>query len=260
MSSAEYWTHLLGKSSLSVTAQVTVAFPLKMLSGVSGAVLCQCTDDQQWVVKSRHNGRALAADRIVGQLGKALGAPVAHTAIVDVPEDLIDEEMQSENVLPGPGHGSLFIKGCVDSREILYSTDDENEDRFAALAVLYGLTAANDIQFLYQTIAPRLVHSVDHGHFFPGETLWSINTLGTAPQAKVDGRITVPANCGRDSILRAIGGLVKLDDSALARTIGSVPAEWDISLDEKAGIARFLAKRRDTLLEAEPSWFMEGKQ
>lgn len=256
----QYWTRLFSESFLIADEQVSVDFPLRMLSGISCAVLCQCSDEQQWVVKSRHNGRALVADRIVGQLGNALGAPVSHTAIVNVPEDLIDEEMQLENVLPGLGHGSLFIKGCVDSREILYSTDDENEDRFAALAVLYGWTAASDIQFLYQTTAPRLVHSVDHGHFFPGETLWNIDTLRTAQGAKIDSRITVSADCSRESISRAIGGLARIDDAAIAGIVGSVPAEWGISVDEKVAIAQFLARRRGQLLMAWPSWRKEGGQ
>ncbi|MBR8828982.1 MAG: hypothetical protein DSM107014_13965 [Gomphosphaeria aponina SAG 52.96 = DSM 107014] len=54
------------------------------------------------------------------------------------------------------------------------------------LATLYGWTNANDHQFLFKKTPPRLIYSVDHGHFFPNPPHWSLDDLLKSSPACLD--------------------------------------------------------------------------
>ncbi len=116
-------------------------------------------------MKSMDAGRMIVTDHIVGRLGHAVSAAVGAPTLVDVPADLIAAEAQMAHMTAGVAHGSRWIPDCSQGG-IEHVVVPENRDRFARLALLYGWVVAADRQFIYQNQDPRLVHSVDHGHFF----------------------------------------------------------------------------------------------
>jgi hypothetical protein len=147
----------------------------------SRPVLLSCGEkNEEFVVKGRHAGRAIVNEHVVGRLGALLEAPVPRIEIIEVPKDLIDAESELGHLVPGLAHGSQWIPDCSDRQWVQASDLKENRSRFGALAVLYGWVRANDHQLIYSNADPRLVHSVDHGHFFPSGPDWRIQDLREA--------------------------------------------------------------------------------
>ena len=245
------WRELIRRARRPVP--VAARTPLRPFAGVSDAVAMDCDDGRRYVVKGRQVGRALVADQVVGRLGDAIRAPVAEVGIVDVPAQLVAESPYLEPFEPGVGHGSLFIPGCHDSRDVAFAYEQENEERFALLAVLYGWALADDRQFLYQKTPPRLVHSVDHGNFFAGGPEWTIDTLATAPVAEPDTWIAIQAGTRGDALRAAIAQLRSVADAGIAEAVAAPPGAWGVSMDERVALAEYLAHRRDELLARLPA-------
>jgi hypothetical protein len=150
----------LGRTEVPITAHTY----LKRWETSSKPVLLRCDDGNDHVVKGANTGRMLVNDRIVAKLGTLMGAPVPTPEIVHVPPALIAAEPRIAHITPGPAHGSRLIDNCRDGG---IEVTSENQDRFAQLAILFGLATAQDHQFLYADASPHEVYSADHGHFFP---------------------------------------------------------------------------------------------
>ena len=168
---------------------VNTQTPLAVFGGVSDAVAAECGDGRRWVVKGRQVGRRLVADQEVGRLGALMSAPVAEVGLVDVPVEPMSEGSYMEHFETEVGHGSVFIPNCIDARDIRYEYEDENMERFAHSATLYGWMGATDHQFLYRKTLPRVVYSADHGELYPealiGRPIRS--SLGTFRQRRTNG-------------------------------------------------------------------------
>lgn len=107
----------------------------------------------------------------------------------------------------------------------------ENRQRFAALAVLYGWIPAGDHQLIYRQTAPHLVFSVDHGHFFPGGPNWTVSGLrGEGPSIPYDELIT-SCRITREE-LRVVGvQLQAVSVETIAEAVATPPDPWNITLD-----------------------------
>lgn len=224
----------------------------KRLPGVSRSVLLVCDDGNEYVVKGRQVGRPIITDQVVGRLGMAMGAPVGHVSLVHVPRELIVLQPELQHLQPGVAHGNLWIAGCSEDREPYnHVSVSENRPRFALIAVLYGWIEAHDHQFIYQKSSPRLVYSVDHGHFLPGSIGWSQATL-TAPTAPatVDARTMQVCHCTSREINDACCRLQRITNDDIAHAVAVPPDDWGIDLDERIVLAMYLARRRKELLEA----------
>jgi hypothetical protein len=158
-------------------------------------VALSCEDGQVYVVKGKHAGRQAISDQIVARLGEALGSPTGRPALVEVDQALIDADAQLQNLdgagpfVAGVWHATLHVGNVSDDREAFaHQSVPENRPRYAQLAVLYGWAYTNqDHQFLFAKTEPRLVFSVDHGHFFPGGPNWTAaNLQAFATQAAAD--------------------------------------------------------------------------
>jgi hypothetical protein len=111
-------------------------------------------------------------------LGELLDAPVGKPALIHIPQELIEGQSQYfEGIEVKIAHGSLFIPNCQDSWELIATSEPENRLRIVLLATLYGWLVASDHQFLFTNTPPRLIYSVDHGHFFPNPPNWQIKDL-----------------------------------------------------------------------------------
>jgi hypothetical protein len=192
--------------------------------------------------------RPLIADHVVGRLAEIVGAPVPDVQLVDVPDVLIGPGSYLEHFEAGIGHGSTYVPDCRDWRHVEHAREPGNPERFAALAVLFGWTDAGDQQFLYSKVPPQHVWSTDHGEFFTGSSEWTIETLDTSLTATLDPLIIAGAGPPRELLLEAIDRLRLATDAVIARVVAIPPDAWGITLDERVGLAEYLARRRDAIL------------
>ncbi len=209
----------------------------------------ECDNGTIYVVKGKQNRRMIVSERIVAHLAGLVVAPTPEVAYVNVPQPLILHQPELGHFEPGVSHGAEFVPGCGDRAGIGHA-DGENRTRFARLAVLFGWAFAQDHQFIYENGAPNLVHSVDHGHFFPGGPNWGIATLGQAPAAAPDQTLVGGCQLSQEELRGAAAPLVGLQDEAIARAVAAPLDDWGISMDERVAVAEFLARRRGELLAA----------
>ncbi len=148
----------------------------------------------------------------------------------------------------GIGHGSLFIEGCYDGWELEHVDEEENLDRYALLAALYGWTQAADHQFLYRKMPPHLVYSVDHGHFLEGGPEWTTASLLVAPKALPNCLIASSAALSRNALQSATLRLQRVADEDIAEAVAAPPDSWGMMMHERVALAEYLARRRDDLL------------
>lgn len=208
----------------------------------------ECDDGNVYYVKGPQVGRSLYADQVVARIGIVLGAPVAIPAIVGVPAELIAISGDKfADFHPGLGHATRQIENCRDGL-FEYGAVPENRSRFLALAVLYGLCDASDHQFLYASRSPHLVHSVDHGHFFPGAVTWTASSLRSAHPAHPDVQIARHVGASPDEALAYCAGLLTLTQDDVAGAVAAPHSSWGVAPSERAEIAAFLWRRRKELL------------
>lgn len=222
--------------------------PVQPFASSTQPFLIACSDDERYYVKSPPSKRTLIAELVVGKLGALLKAPVPEVAFVYLTQEFIDNNPKLSRLGPGHAYGSRFISGLRDSRIVEYAKETENRSRFASLAVLYGLTACDDMQFMYANQAPHLVYSHDHGWFFPGGTAWNMQTLSQDREVDIHREIVMNAHLTQSEILAAIEPLKRLTHQDIVDTIACVPEAWGITPMERISLAKCLARRREMLL------------
>lgn len=253
MPSEDEWQELINAADSPdpVTAEVY----LEKLPGFSKSVHLSCDDGEDYAVKAQqaragNYHRAIIADQVVARLGQAIDAPVAEVALIDVPEALIQAEPEMQHCEPGLAHGCRWIPGCSEKARDFRDTP-ENRERFAKLAILYGLAGAHDQQVIYKNQSPHLAHSVDHGHFFPpGSGRWSESTLRGRTDFEVDPKIDQALNLSPAELREAAECLEDLTDAVIAEAVASVPADWGITDAERVALADYIERGRDALLDS----------
>jgi hypothetical protein len=218
----------------------------------SRPVLCGCDDGARWVIKGSHNGRSLVADNVVGRLGQLLGAPVGDVGFVDIPDALKAIEPLLADVGTGIGHATSFLPDCTDKESVGHMDVPENRPRFALLTVLYSWALSNDPQCIYSKFEPRLVHSVDHGHFLNGSTTWSVATLQGVGPVAVDPYF---AACGLSTAELTAGrrALEAITEDDIALVVADPPDQWGITTQEREALRQYLSARRVGLLALLPN-------
>jgi hypothetical protein len=206
------------------------------------------TPGEEYVVKGRQAGRQVVNDHIIAHLGLALGAPTGQPRLIDIPAELIKVEYRLAHIPPGTSHGTLFIRGCFDSQDLIATSELGNRPRLALLAVLYGWVVANDWQFLFEHDPPRLIYSVDHGHFFPNGAEWTIASLFQAPCAVLD-PCFADCNLTEAEIRQALSALKEISDESIIRAVARPPDEWGITMNERVALVEYLIQRRQELLQ-----------
>jgi hypothetical protein len=214
--------------------------------------LFSCDDDCEYVVKGSENGRTLINEHIVGVLGRAMGAPVAEVRVVHVSKELIDAEPEIQYMKSGVAHGSLLIPNTNEKIGIHYGNIRENRGRFSYLARLFGLIFARDIQFIYDKPRPHVVHSVDHGEFFPGWGHdWRPKYFKDAPEPAPHSAIVQSVGLTSDELRHAARAVGSLTDAVIARAVAGCRAEWGTTETDRIERAIYLASRRDAILSAD---------
>lgn len=217
-------------------------------SSAARPVLVRCIDKNEYVIKGQQAGRQIINDQIVARLGLALGAPVGQPQIIEISTELIEQDPIFSYLTPGTAHGTLYIAECSDDREITYTNQPENRDRFAKLSVLYGWVYAGDRQFIYKKSRPNLVYSVDHGHFFPGGPEWRENNLIQAPNAELDQNLVSTCKFTPDEVKQALLALEPVKEETIIQAVAAAPSEWGFTIKERITMVEYLIRRREQLL------------
>lgn len=210
-----------------------------------------CDDGFDYVVKGSQTGKVPVNEQVVGGLGQLIAAPIPAIRLVVVPTELIAIGGSGiSHLRHGHAHGSLLLSNCSEKQWVAHMDLPENNQRIAALAVLYGWTHAGDPQLIYQLDKPNLVWSVDHGNFFPGGPNWSIADLQAAGTATVFADLA--GHCGTQQIQEAILVLANVQPEQIAAVVAAPPTTWAVTMDERIELAIFLEKRRLELLDWKP--------
>ena len=253
----EKWAVLIAQALALRGPPVRAMTYIETRSSASTPVKVSGSDGRLYFVKGGHSRRQLVNDHIVGRLGKALGAPTAPVAHVEVSGELVESEQSlgrhfpdGGRFQPGVWHGSLVIDDVSNEREGFANVEAlENRARFALLAVLYGWTHGSDHQFVYNNQPPRLVHSFDHGHFFPSGPDWTIASLDASTIAAPDPRILSSCSITKDELLVAAAQLEAIvPEVVIADAVGNVLDHWNVTQEEKLAIAQYLESRRLQIL------------
>ncbi len=210
----------------------------------------KCDDEVVYVVKGQNAGRMIFNDHVIGLIGSHFGAPVPRTALVFIPEELIQNEPQMAGIPPGTAHGSEWVRNTSDKEWLSYTNEPYNRSRFAHLALLYGWLCARDHQLIYSIYDPHLVHSVDHGHFFPGGPNWTAQQLANGPEPIPYQEIQDQCHLLPIDIQAAPNALQEMTDDMILSAVAAPPDEWGVSMQEREAIATFILERRRALLEA----------
>lgn len=213
----------------------------------SEPVLLECDDNNNYVVKGQQAGRQIVNDQLVARLGKLLKAPVGKPEIIFIEQELIDINPKNLNSFKaGKAHGTLWIEDCRDEYTLIATDVPENRSRLVLLATLYGWTCANDHQFLFKRNPPRLIYSVDHGHFFPNGPNWSIEDLLKASPACLDFYFN-DCNFTPDELNHAYQKLIAITEEQLIEIISVIPIEWNFTIEKRVAIMEYLIIRQQKL-------------
>jgi len=212
----------------------------------SKPALLECDDKKKYWVKFKSAGRSIVAEQIVARLGVLIKAPMARTSLINVSQELINLSPDLSGVSAGFSHGSEFIEGCIDSRETKYCEEEENQIRYARLAVLYGWCEAFDQQYIYEKRHPHRVHSVDHGLFFPGRDTWNIQTLAKASPPAIDPQVTRYCLIKSERIRETLQELGRITNEEICEIVAYPPEDWGINRTERVALAEYLIRRRDS--------------
>jgi len=227
---------------------------IKKLPGFSKSVLLTCHDGEEYAVKGQQRRagryhRTLIADQVIGRLGAAMGAPVGETVLVDVPQELIVAEPDLQHLEPGLAHACRWIPNCSE-KATKFRESKENRERFARLAILYGLAGGHDQQVIYENQTPNLAHSVDHGHFLPpGAGQWTEESLRNRTDFEADPKILTSLSFSDSELQDAAALLEQITSEEIAEAVATVPTEWGITDAERVAVADYFHRAKQGLLE-----------
>jgi hypothetical protein len=220
----------------------------KALRTKAEPVLVKCEDGKEYFIKGQQAGRQIVNDQIVARIGQALGASVGEPSIIEVSRELIEVNPNLSHISPGTAHGTVFIPDCRDEWSLIATSEPSNRSRLVLLALLYGWMFSNDRQFLFDKHPPRLIHSVDHGHFFPGGPDWTIEDLQKAPKAKLDPYFA-DCNFTPMELTDAKVALASITDETIIRAVSTPPDTWGLTIEERLALIGYLTRRKQELLE-----------
>jgi len=223
---------------------------------VSRPFAVACSDDQVWVAKAVRTerywehfvstGHALAAEQVVGRLGRLIGAAVPPIGYVRLPAELSALHPDLTGCAPGWCHASKWLGMCVDQKPPPPASRAGQRQAYGTLAVLYGWCGADDRQVLQTTDGSGAVWSVDHGRFFGGTGRWNAVSLhGFGVPATLDPFFVDHGDAAATAT--ALAAARAVDDALIAKVVGCSLPEWDVPLGDLVALAELISARRDAL-------------
>ncbi len=241
-----------------ITRYVT---PLR--EGSSLPALVEADDGREYVIKFRgagHGEKALVAELVVGEIGRALGLPVPELVLATLPEEIARAESHDEirDLLGwsvGLNIGLAFIRGAlaVDMTRPPMEGADWAADVvwFDALTINPDRTPRN----ANMVIGEGRTWLIDHGSALYVHHAWTDpEAHARRPFDRIGEHLLLPF---ASSIAEADARLApRLEGATIDRIVSAVPTEWlndgrfDGPDDERDAYRRYLADR----LAARPAW------
>jgi hypothetical protein len=215
--------------------------------GMSSAALFACDDGRRYALKHPGLHRALVAEQVVARLGLRIGAPCMEVAIANVPPELVAADPALARYGGGPSHASGFVDGLYEVRAIAHADHPKNRSRFASLCVLFSWALAADHQFLYELAPPHLVHSHDHGLFFPGQHQWTPVSVAAGHNATLDPQFNALVLTPQE-LEPPRAELETVTAVEIRDIVTAVPPQWGASGQDLQALTDCLCARRDSLL------------
>lgn len=213
----------------------------------------RCSDGNSYVLKAlchdRAIGRAIYNDQVIARLGRLLAAPVGEVELVQLDSELIALNPQLSYMLPGICHATRRIPDVSERIDNINHADEPgNRSRFSALALLYGWVGTiGDRQFVYANAPPHLVHSVDHGHFFPGGPDWTPASLTGAPACAPDDTLVAACRLSRADLAASFSRLQAVTPAMIDEIVARPPTAWGVPDTDRAALRDYLAQRQSVL-------------
>ena len=244
--------------TVDITRYIT---PLR--EGSSLPALVEADDGAEYVIKFRgagHGEKALVAELIVGEIGRALGLPVPELAFAVLPEEIARAESHDEirDLLGwsvGLNIGLRFVPGAL-AMDMTRPPSEGPE--WAAEVVWFDALTINPDRTPRNAnliVADGRTWLIDHGSAFYVHHAWN-DPDAHARRAfdRIAEHILLPFAA---SIAEADARLAKrLDPPTIDRIVDEIPEEWlrdsrfTGPVDERAAYRRYLSQR----LEARPTW------
>lgn len=214
-------------------------------------VVLGCSDGEDYVVKAPKNAelaRAVCSEQVIGRLAATLSAPVPAAKVVIIPQSLVDAHADLADIPAGAAHGSRYLPQTSKMRQGIKHVDlPANRQRFALLAILYGIAGvAVEHQFFYAD-ETKLVWSFDHGHFFPGGPNWTMATLAAGKPATPDRRIVKGCGLTAEELQVAASSLDGVSEESIAQAVAAPDIAWGLDDGERVALVQHLATRIERL-------------
>jgi hypothetical protein len=241
-----------------ITRYVT---PLR--EGSSLPALVEADDGREYVIKFRgagHGEKALVAELVVGEVGRALGLPVPELVLATLPEEIARAESHDEirDLLGwsvGLNIGLAFIRGAL--AVDMTRPPMEGADWAADVVWFDDLTINPDRtpRNANMVVGDGRTWLIDHGSALYVHHAWTDpEAHARRPFDRIGEHVLLPF---ASSITEADARLApRLDGATIDRIVNSVPADWlhdgrfDGPDDERDAYRRYLADR----LAARPAW------
>ena len=248
------------------TVEITrYAVPLR--EGSSLPALVEADDGGEYVVKFRgagHGPKALVAELIGGEIGRALGLPVPEVVLAVLPESIARAESHDEirDLLGwsvGLNAGLAFVRGAL--APDLERPPAEGRD-WAADVVWFDSLIVNPDRTPRNAnliVGDGRTWLIDHGSALYVHHAWADpDEHARRPFELIGEHVLLPHAA---SIAEADARLApRVDTALIERILASIPNSWlsdqrfDRPDDERAAYRRYMAAR----LEARPTWVAEA--
>lgn len=198
----------------------------------------------------------MVADRVMAKLAEQMEMEVVPPArLVMISHSFrMFEEARLPGACSGLAHGSRNASanctGRMDLAHNNYCFEPINRPRYADLAVLYGLGLADDRQVIFSLVGDPLVHSVDHGHFFPCGPHWDAAGLSQQYDGALDPHVVSLCRLTKQELDVSLQKLQALTANQIAFVVAQTPAKWAFPMTDRVAVARFLWARRGAILNS----------
>ena len=242
--------------------------PVKYLETLSGkaAHLLLFNDGNRYAVKCKnnfHGTRELVNEFVIARLGQHLSLPVVPIQLVDMREHQIQfiPKKYAANYKPGTQFASLFIDNCRGlSSEPPHPTKAEiKNSQILAGILVFDHWVHNTDRTKSNILLERLpegkydIHMIDHGKCFPGGYKWNKAKLQKRDKFKKDSIVHIWTLGMLDdpSILTSyMEQILALPETVIEKVVQEIPADWDVSLQDKEALVAYLTIQKKTFADS----------